>query len=128
MKILKAVLGWANPETHGGNSLRLYALDKGDSPRWAPFGGRTVEQAIIEHYGKQLEGDRYLVVHLGDRFVKDDVVVRIIDAIQGALEQTSEAGCATCNGLWLNFEDGVWVRTRETVEKVCQACGKDYSK
>lgn len=87
MNIIKAVLGWANPETHGGNSLRLYALDRGPSPRWAPGGGRTIEQALVEKYGQNKEGDRYLVIRIGDRFVEDDVEARVILAIENELRE-----------------------------------------
>lgn len=79
MNILKAVLGWSNPDSHGGNNMRLYALDRGDSPRWARQGGRTAERAIIEAGGG--EGDRYLIVPIGNRFVSEDRMERIMMAI-----------------------------------------------
>lgn len=70
--ILKTVLGWANEKTHGGNDLRLYALDKGSNPRWDIDGGRTIERAIIENKpADRLEGNRFLVVELGDRFTDE---------------------------------------------------------
>lgn len=84
MDVLKSVLGWANPDSHGGNNLRLYALDQGDAPRWAEDGGRTVERAIIEAGGG--EGDRYLIVPVGNRFVNKDRMERIIMAIDEILE------------------------------------------
>jgi hypothetical protein len=80
-RTLKAYLGWANEGTHGGNSLRLYALDRGPSPRWAEGGGRTVERAILETFYTN-EGDRYLVIRLGNRFVSDeemDIIARWIE-------------------------------------------------
>jgi hypothetical protein len=82
--VLKAYLGWANEETHGGESLRLYALDKGPSPRWDKTrpGGRTIERGLIDNFGTEREGDRYLVVRLGDRFVSDKVMEAISIMIQ----------------------------------------------
>lgn len=73
--VLPAVLGWSNPST-AEESVRLYALDAGPSPRWAPEGGRTVERAIAEQavggaLGEDFpaEGDCYLVVRVGRREV-----------------------------------------------------------
>jgi len=84
MRILKAVLGWANPDTERDN-LRMYALDQGDSPRWAPRGGRTIEYALITNFGEHREGDRYLIVRLGDRFVSDELIERVTAAIEREL-------------------------------------------
>jgi hypothetical protein len=56
-----AKLGWSNPDT-GPEPLRLYATDRGDSPRWASPHARTVETALIE-YGVE-EGARAVVVTL----------------------------------------------------------------
>lgn len=84
--ILKAYLGWSNEETHGGNSLRLYALDQGRSPRWAPNGGRTVERALSER--STGEGDRYLIVKLGDRFYSEaqvEVAIRLVEEVLESL-------------------------------------------
>jgi hypothetical protein len=86
MNILSSVLGWSNPETHGGNSLRLYSLDRGPSPRWAEGGGRTVERAILETMSTG-EGDRYLVVHVGNRFVADEKLEELTLLIQDALDR-----------------------------------------
>jgi hypothetical protein len=83
--VIPAVLGWSNPQTAGGGSVRLYALDQGASPRWAPDGGRTIERAITERDGGTFEGDRYLVVHLGDRFVSDELAARITTIIEDTL-------------------------------------------
>ena len=84
MRVIKAVLGWSNPETAGGDSLRLYALDKGPSPRWMPNGGRTIERALIENQ-PTYEGNRYLVVHLGDRFADEELTTRLIRVIEEIL-------------------------------------------
>ena len=86
MSILRAYLGWANEETHGGANLRLYALDQGQSPRWDPDGGRTVERALLQKTTTG-EGDRYLVVHLGDRFVTDESVEQIMYQIELLLDR-----------------------------------------
>lgn len=84
--ITPAVLGWSNPTTNGGANLRLYALDKGPSPRWDKDGGRTIEMALIERDGGRLyEGDRYLVVHLGDRFISEAFQNIVIKAINKEL-------------------------------------------
>lgn len=62
---LPAVLGWSNADT-GPVGLRLYALDQGDSPRWARPHARVAEQALMEAGAS--EGDRYRIVRQGDRF------------------------------------------------------------
>lgn len=64
-----AVLGWSNPDT-GPASLRLYATDRGDSPRWARPRARVIEDALME--AGSTEGDRYIVTRLGDRFVSPE--------------------------------------------------------
>lgn len=85
-RITPAVLGWSNPVTAGGANVRLYATDVDNGPRWAENGGRTVERAIVERDGGMFEGDRYLIVHLGDRFTTADVEARIAAAIAEALD------------------------------------------
>ena len=75
--VMPAYLGWKNGPDDGQN-LRLYACDKEKptAPRWSqdtPV-GRTIEKGLTEHYGPDKEGDRYLVVHIGDRFVPDEVL------------------------------------------------------
>ena len=64
-KVIPAYLGWANPQ-ESDSSFRLYARDVDEQPRWDRNhpGGRT-----IEHACPPMEGDRYLVVRIGDRFV-----------------------------------------------------------
>lgn len=85
--IIPAVLGWSNPGTAGGENVRLYALDKGDSPRW-DGDGRTIERALIEHdeMPPYMEGDRYLVVRIGDRYISDKDQQQIIEMIKSGLE------------------------------------------
>lgn len=85
--MLELVLGWSNPETAGGESLRLYALDNGGGPRWdrsLGAGGRTAERALIHAStdGQHREGDRYLLIRLGDRFADTDAIA---DRIASAL-------------------------------------------
>lgn len=63
--VIPAVLGWSNPDT-GPWDTRVYATDQGDSPRWAKPHARVVEQALYEAGAR--EGDRLVVVVLGDRF------------------------------------------------------------
>lgn len=67
-RVLHAVLGWANDAgITDGENLQLYALDAGPGPRWMnPPHGRTVETALREH-GIAYEGDRFLLIHVGDR-------------------------------------------------------------
>lgn len=52
-------LGWSNPDT-GPTSLRLYALDQGDQPRWAKPHARVAEVPLIEAGAK--EGDRFILM------------------------------------------------------------------
>lgn len=85
-EVIPAVLGWSNPDTAGGANVRLYALDVSGNPRWAPDGGRTIERALIERDGGFSEGDRYLVVRIGDRFVDDTTQQKVTQAITAALD------------------------------------------
>lgn len=63
--VLPLVLGWSNGDSR--ESLQLYALDAGQSPRWSqPPDGRTAETALREH-AAGTEGDRYLLVRVGSR-------------------------------------------------------------
>lgn len=64
------VMGWANPDT-GPMNLRLYALDQGPSPRWDKPFARVAEKPLMEA-GNAVEGDRAIVVLVGDRFLSDD--------------------------------------------------------
>jgi hypothetical protein len=83
--IVPAVLGWANPDT-GPEQLRLYALDKGDGPRWAKPHARVVETALREN-ATHYEGDRFLVVHIGkDRFVSPEQLEVAAMAVANALD------------------------------------------
>lgn len=68
--VVPAVLGWSNPDT-GPENLRLYATDRGNAPRWVRPHARVVEQALRETAATG-EGDRYLVIRLGTRFLSDD--------------------------------------------------------
>lgn len=36
--------------------------------------------------------------------------------------------CPTCEGRVWSIKLGKWLHTRETVDMVCQSCGKDYCK
>ena len=81
--VLHAVLGWSNPDT-GPENNRLYALDAGASPRWAKPHGRVAEQALREAGGHH-EGDQYLVVRLGDRFLSAEVVEQAVLRVFAAL-------------------------------------------
>jgi hypothetical protein len=90
--VIPAVLGWRNPEDDG-LSLRLYARDAGPSPRWdrqSSPAGRTIECALASpvagQYGRG-EGDRYLVVRAGDRFVDEDRLAALVDAVEELVEQ-----------------------------------------
>ena len=85
MQITPAVLGWSNPTT-GPESLRLYATDKGKSPRWDGEHGRVVEQALREQGGTG-EGDRYLVVRVGDRFTSDADMTAVMTAVMDVLRR-----------------------------------------
>lgn len=58
--VIPAKLGWSNEDT-GPEPMRLYALDAGDSPRWAKPHARTVETAIKDSPHWQ-EGTRATVV------------------------------------------------------------------
>lgn len=85
--VIPAYLGWGNPE-RDAVSLRLYATDAGDSPRWDErfVGGRVAEYAVVDRLG-QVEGDRFLVVHVGDRFTSDDEIERVSAAVREALRK-----------------------------------------
>jgi hypothetical protein len=87
-EVLPAVLGWSNPETAGGANVRLYALDRGASPRW-DSGGRTVEKAIIESDGGFYEGDLYLIVPVGTRFNSEKQAALKVD-IERILDEHRE--------------------------------------
>lgn len=64
------VLGWSNHDT-GPMSLRLYALDQGPHPRHAEPFARVAEQPLMEA-GNAVEGDRAIVVLVGDRHLSED--------------------------------------------------------
>jgi hypothetical protein len=81
--VLPAVLGWR--QGHDTENLRLYALDRGPSPRWMGPAGRVAEEGIRETVGAY-EGDRFLVVHLGSRHVPDEQVARVTAAILELLD------------------------------------------
>lgn len=83
--VIPAYLGWGNAE-RDKVSLRLYATDNDDAPRWDTNfeGGRVVEYAAVERFG-QAEGDRFLVVRVGDRFTKLEEMERVTKAIEAAL-------------------------------------------
>ncbi|HKR56387.1 MAG TPA: hypothetical protein VJS20_08800, partial [Gemmatimonadales bacterium] len=57
--MIRLKLGWSNPDT-GPTSLRLYALDQGDQPRWAQPHARVAEVPLIEAGAK--EGERYVLL------------------------------------------------------------------
>jgi hypothetical protein len=65
--VVTAVLGWSNPDT-GPLSLRLYATDQGDDPRWAKPHARVAEQPFIETGAT--EGDRFVIARVGNRFAE----------------------------------------------------------
>lgn len=83
--VIPAYLGWGNPE-RDKVQLRLYATDHDDGPRWDRQyeGGRVVEYAAVERCA--VEGDRFLVVRVGNRFTPDEVVQRVTEAVLTALE------------------------------------------
>jgi hypothetical protein len=83
--VIPCTLGWANPDT-GPESVRLYALDAGASPRWAKPRARVAETAIREA-GRPWEGDRYLVVQVGDRFVDDQRLADLGEQIRALLTE-----------------------------------------
>lgn len=68
--LVPAVLGWSNSDT-GPENVRLYALDQGPQPRWAEPSARVVERALKERLAA--EGDRAIVLVVGDRFLPNDV-------------------------------------------------------
>ena len=83
-----AKIGWSNPDT-GPESMRLYATDRGDSPRWDKPHARVVETAMREA-GALLEGDRVVVVTIGSRFVDDELVERARVAAEEAVAAVLE--------------------------------------
>jgi hypothetical protein len=83
--VIPCTLGWANPDT-GPESLRLYALNAGPSPRWAKPHARVAETAIREA-GRPWEGDRYLIVQIGDRFVDDDTLAALAERVRALLTE-----------------------------------------
>lgn len=87
MRVIPAYLGWGNPE-RDKVGLRLYATDHEDAtaPRWdtAYLGGRVVEYAATERGGT--EGDRFLVVRVGNRFTSDEEMESVAAAVVAALE------------------------------------------
>jgi hypothetical protein len=68
--LVPAVLGWSNSDT-GPENVRLYALDQGPSPRWVEPSARVVERSLVERLA--VEGDRAVVLVVGDRFLPNDV-------------------------------------------------------
>lgn len=91
--IIPAVLGWKNPGDDG-SQLRLYALDAGEGPRWSKDSetGRTLELAAQVDGN---EGHRYLLVHVGDRYVDGDKLAVLTSQIQSLLEHTDLKGPGT---------------------------------
>lgn len=83
--MIPAYLGWGNEERDSAG-VRLYATDRGQSPRWDMRyrGGRVVEYALVEQFG-QAEGDRFLIVRIGDRFTPDEAMERVEGAVLEAL-------------------------------------------
>ena len=88
--VIRAYLGWQNADRDTA-SMRLYVTDnpppsgEGNGDRWDPRypGGQVVEYAAIEREGG--EGDKYLVVRLGNRFTPDEVADRVEAAVEAAL-------------------------------------------
>lgn len=93
--VLPAYIGWANAERDRA-SLRLYATDHDDSPRWDAehIGGRVVEYSVLDR-GQWGEGDRVLVVRAGNRFLSDEAFERISAACQAAVEAEHKSREAT---------------------------------
>lgn len=83
-QVIPCTLGWANEDT-GPENVRLYALDAGPAPRWAEPHARCAETAIVDRDGGLREGDRYLVVRVGDRFVTDETLVVLGEQIRHLL-------------------------------------------
>lgn len=88
--VLPAVLGWSNT---GPDSLQLYALDAGPSPRWMdPPHGRRLETALREQgavmdSSPYVEGDRFLLVHVGRA---QDVTEDRLQSLRRTVEQALE--------------------------------------
>lgn len=87
--VLPAVLGWSNPDT-GPESLRLYATDQGCSPRWVKPHARVVETALRESPADTSEGDRYVVVRVGNRFTSDETTAACVVAVHNAIYELRE--------------------------------------
>lgn len=83
------VLGWANHDT-GPMSLRLYALDQGSQPRHDKPFARVAEQPLMER-GAAREGDRAIVVLVGDRFMSDDAFAACGAAVEQAVRAALHA-------------------------------------
>lgn len=84
--VVPAYLGWGNPK-RDTESLRLYAMDDGAAPRWDQRypSGRVAEVGIRERLGAH-EGDRFLIIRVGDRFTPDSVLQAVAEAAQRAIE------------------------------------------
>jgi hypothetical protein len=72
-------LGWSNPDT-GPTSLRLYALDQGDQPRWARPYARVAEVPLIEQGAH--EGSRYALLTAAELGLMQDVARLARDVLQ----------------------------------------------
>lgn len=87
-RIIPAYLGWGNSE-RDAVGLRLYATDHEPptAPRWDHLfkGGRVVEYPIVERFG-QAEGDKFLIIHLGNRFLSSEVAEEVAKAIAALLQ------------------------------------------
>jgi hypothetical protein len=86
--VILAYLGWANSDRDTA-SMRLYVTDSppegGNGDRWDTRypGGHVAEYAAIERDGG--EGDKYLVVRVGDRFTPDELAHDVAAAVRAAL-------------------------------------------
>lgn len=81
--VVGCVVGWSNPDC-GPVSVRLYAVDDGPHPRWAEPHGRVAEVPLVEH-GGAVEGDRAVVLLVGDRAMPADVLQRVALAAHRAV-------------------------------------------
>ncbi len=61
--MIELKLGWANPDC-GPCSLRLYALDQGDQPRWRDPHARVAEVPLIEAGAR--EGGRFVLLSVAE--------------------------------------------------------------
>lgn len=95
--VIPAYLGWGNPE-RDTVQLRLYATDEGSKDRWDDRfpGGRVVEYAVTERHGT--EGDRYLVVRVGNRFTTDGRMTEVTEAIESVLRPAVSGDAAVPDG------------------------------